>query len=220
MKLLEARALSYGLNSKRVFAEGLEFALHAGEVLWIQGPNGSGKSTLLRVLMQDLKPLAGSMEWKVAKDSLGYLPQLQNAGLHLPLTLGDVLGMAAKVTEDLEEQIDRIGILSIRASPCVEHCERGRAQADTFDSSPSEGSPCASLRRANQSSGSTESVRYSSCSRAWLKQDAGRALVLISHDSELLEAFGETRVRRLSIGAGKEHLLADGGDSFEKESTL
>ncbi len=44
---------------RRVIADNLNLALHAGEVVCLLGPNGVGKSTLLRTLVGMQRPLAG-----------------------------------------------------------------------------------------------------------------------------------------------------------------
>lgn len=49
-------------GERTVFA-GLDFALEAGQALFLLGPNGSGKSSLLRLVAGLLPPLSGALLW-------------------------------------------------------------------------------------------------------------------------------------------------------------
>lgn len=59
---LEARQLSC-IRDDRVLFSGLDFQIHAGQVLLIEGPNGSGKTSLLRILTGLRRPDAGELFW-------------------------------------------------------------------------------------------------------------------------------------------------------------
>ncbi|HJT79489.1 MAG TPA: ABC-F family ATP-binding cassette domain-containing protein, partial [Gemmataceae bacterium] len=59
-KLLTATGVAMSLGGRPLFA-GLDVALAPGTKLGVLGPNGSGKSTLLRVLAGDLAPDAGTV---------------------------------------------------------------------------------------------------------------------------------------------------------------
>lgn len=52
----------------RALFEGLDLALHPGELLWVQGRNGAGKTSLLRLICGLSAPLAGRVH--VEKDLL------------------------------------------------------------------------------------------------------------------------------------------------------
>lgn len=58
--VLEARGLSMKVDGA-VLVEGVDLALHAGEVLTVVGPNGAGKSTLLRMLSGEQAPTRGEV---------------------------------------------------------------------------------------------------------------------------------------------------------------
>src|SRR5512135_2703915 len=58
--MLEARDLACERGDLRLFS-GLEFALGAGELLWVRGPNGSGKTSLLRLVAGLSRPATGTI---------------------------------------------------------------------------------------------------------------------------------------------------------------
>ena len=60
--MLRGSALAAVRGDRRLFA-GLEFALEAGELLYVNGPNGSGKTTLLRMICGLVSPAEGVISW-------------------------------------------------------------------------------------------------------------------------------------------------------------
>lgn len=60
--MLRGNALAAVRGDRRLFA-GLDFALDAGELLYVNGPNGSGKTTLLRMICGLVAPAEGSIHW-------------------------------------------------------------------------------------------------------------------------------------------------------------
>jgi ATPase subunit of ABC transporter with duplicated ATPase domains len=202
MKVLEARELCYGLSSKRIFAENVNFQLNAGEVLWIQGPNGAGKSTLLRVFMQDLAPLQGEIKWYLPRERLGYLPQLQNSSLHLPLTIGDILKAAAIDSTNMIEQVNEIGILPESAIPLAWNTASGGERKRTLLTRLLLKSPQVLL--LDEPTNHLDRQSRTNTARAlgqWLWRDKSRALILISHDPELRATLGSAQIRELQIGS-------------------
>ncbi len=111
MTLIEATNLTYGIQPGRPLASGLNFSLQPGQTLFVTGPNGSGKSTLLRVLLGQLAPFEGTITRKIAMPQVAILPQLQNPGFHLPITLKDVLTMSSRGPVHWDE-VHRLGLLS------------------------------------------------------------------------------------------------------------
>jgi heme exporter protein A len=61
--LLAGAALECTRGERTLF-NGLDFALHAGELLRIAGANGSGKTSLLRIACGLLEPNAGTVRWR------------------------------------------------------------------------------------------------------------------------------------------------------------
>ena len=60
--MLRGSALAAVRGDRRLFS-GLEFALEAGELLYVNGPNGSGKTTLLRMICGLVTPAEGVISW-------------------------------------------------------------------------------------------------------------------------------------------------------------
>ena len=67
----------------------VSFTVQSGERLGIIGANGTGKTTLMRLIMGDIQPNRGSIQFVPVDLRVGYLPQ----GLNVPneTPLGDVL---------------------------------------------------------------------------------------------------------------------------------
>jgi ATP-binding cassette subfamily F protein 3 len=60
--ILKLRDLAAGYGERVLFKD-LNLELQRGEVIGIAGPNGAGKTSLLRVLLGELKPMAGETFW-------------------------------------------------------------------------------------------------------------------------------------------------------------
>src|SRR6186713_2597751 len=101
MALFQGNALGCRRGEALIF-EAVDFALEAGDALWLAGPNGSGKSSLLRLMAGLLGPAAGSISWaqkSVRADAeahrarLRYLGHLDAVKAHL--TVGENLAFWA-----------------------------------------------------------------------------------------------------------------------------
>jgi ABC-2 type transport system ATP-binding protein len=83
---------SYG---QTVALRGVTFDVPAGQIFGLLGPNGAGKSTLIRVLMDIIRPDAGTVRVfgeprrREHLDRLGYLPE--ERGLYTKLRVIDIL---------------------------------------------------------------------------------------------------------------------------------
>jgi len=89
---------------------GLSFTLNPGEILVLTGANGLGKSTLLKAVLGAVQPAVGRIELGVPRKRLGYLPQLHNTALHLPMTLFDVVRIHQSVGVG-ESAVTGVGLL-------------------------------------------------------------------------------------------------------------
>lgn len=88
--------LTYGTPHGKILARDVQLKMQAGELLFITGANGAGKSTLLRVLVGQMPAVSGAFRWDVSRKEIAYLPQLQQAAFHIPMTLWDVLRISHK----------------------------------------------------------------------------------------------------------------------------
>ncbi len=86
-------------DERIVPVDGIDLALHEGEIVLVTGPSGSGKTTLMQMLTGFQRPDEGRVEWPgggavpswsavaVVPQSLGLLPELTVAeNIALPLT--------------------------------------------------------------------------------------------------------------------------------------
>lgn len=101
--LLEVDGLTGGYE-KAIIIDDISINVDRGEFVCIIGPNGSGKSTLMKSIVGFLKPFKGSITFKgkqihtklpnqIAKDGIGYVPQLDN--VFGALSIQDNLEMGA-----------------------------------------------------------------------------------------------------------------------------
>ena len=70
---------------------GLNFAVNAGDYLFVVGENGSGKSTLLNGLLRLKAPLSGKVLTDIAQNEIGYLPQQSAAQKDFPADAFEVV---------------------------------------------------------------------------------------------------------------------------------
>ncbi|TMC82606.1 MAG: ATP-binding cassette domain-containing protein [Chloroflexi bacterium] len=159
-----------------------------GEVLALSGPNGGGKTTLLRVIAGALEPLAGTVERRPGR--IAYLPQNPTALLHRPSVRSEVeltLDRAADL-EDPKVILRTLGLdaLSERYPRDLSSGERQRAALAAV----LPGRPDLVLldepTRGMDSFARTALIRLVAALR-----DAGSAIVLATHDSELRDALAD-----------------------------
>jgi ABC-type Mn2+/Zn2+ transport system ATPase subunit len=89
--LARAGGLAAGYGGPPVLS-GVSFALHRGERIGVLGPNGGGKTTLFRVLLGELRPLAGTLD---APARCGVVPQTERSRLDFPVSALDVALMGS-----------------------------------------------------------------------------------------------------------------------------
>jgi ABC-2 type transport system ATP-binding protein len=118
---------------------GVSFEVGAGEVLGLLGPNGAGKTTLIRILMDILRPDAGSITLfgrphdREALDRVGYLPE--ERGLYTRQRVRDVMtyfgalkGLSRKeAAARASRWLERVG-LAETASWRIDRLSKGMGQ--------------------------------------------------------------------------------------------
>ena len=84
--LVTVRGLAAGYDGVPVL-EDVSFELERGERTGVLGPNGGGKPTLFRVVLGELRPLAGTV---AVTARAGYVPQTERSRLDYPVSALDV----------------------------------------------------------------------------------------------------------------------------------
>lgn len=104
MSILNVEHLSHGFGDRAIF-EDVSFRMLKGEHIGLVGYNGEGKSTFLNIVIGNLQPDEGKIEW--AKNvRVGYLDQ--HTVLEKGMTIEDVLKSAFSYLFDMEQQMNDI----------------------------------------------------------------------------------------------------------------
>jgi heme exporter protein A len=124
MSLFQGNGLACRRGEIPVF-EDLDFAVDAGEALWLAGPNGSGKSSLLRLMAGLLAPVDGEIAWggaPIAVDREAHRARLRYLG-HLDavkphLSVAENLRFWAEYWDtpqgDVAPALERVGLARLR----------------------------------------------------------------------------------------------------------
>lgn len=106
---------------QQLAVDNLSFEVHRGEIFSLLGPNGAGKTTSIRMILDIIKPDAGTIAvlggrfTEATKTHLGYLPEERGLYksarvLELLIYLGTLKGMrradAAKRADQMLDQLD------------------------------------------------------------------------------------------------------------------
>ena len=91
-KILEIKNLSYSYDKLNVL-ENIDLDILDDDFLAIIGPNGGGKTTLLKLILGLLKTKNGTINIKLKKDLLAYVPQNTNLNTDFPITALEVVLM-------------------------------------------------------------------------------------------------------------------------------
>jgi len=95
--LIELTDVAIGYGRKPLMS-GVDLSVDKGDFLGVVGPNGSGKTTLLRVMLGNLRPVAGTIDRRAGL-RLGYVPQRVRIDPIFPFTALEVVrggGMGPK----------------------------------------------------------------------------------------------------------------------------
>ena len=117
--LVEARGVSVSFGRRSVL-EGVDLAVHAGEIVTLIGLNGAGKSTLVRVLLGIVAPTRGRVV-RAPGLRIGYAPQHVHRDPVLPMTVRRFLTLGAPATRArLESLLAEVGAGEILDHPVAE----------------------------------------------------------------------------------------------------
>ena len=104
MSLLVVEKVTHGFGARQIL-EDASFRLLKGEHIGLIGANGEGKSTFFNIILGNLKPDEGKIEW--AKNiRVGYLDQ--HTVLEKGMTIRDVLKSAFAYLFDMEARYNEI----------------------------------------------------------------------------------------------------------------
>jgi zinc transport system ATP-binding protein len=96
--LIAAQGIGLDLGGRAVL-QGVELALHAGEIVTLIGPNGAGKTTLARVLLGLLRPTQGSVT-RAPGLRIGYVPQRFAVDPTIPLKVSRFLTLGVRASAE------------------------------------------------------------------------------------------------------------------------
>lgn len=117
--LVEARGVSVRFGRRNVL-EGVDLAVHPGEIVTLIGLNGAGKSTLVRVLLGIVAPTRGRVV-RAAGLRIGYAPQHVHRDPVLPMTVQRFLTLGAPAARGrLETLLDEVGAGAILDHPVAD----------------------------------------------------------------------------------------------------
>ncbi|MCR4312231.1 MAG: metal ABC transporter ATP-binding protein [Candidatus Uhrbacteria bacterium] len=71
---INVKNVTFAYDGQRVL-ENITLAINAGEYVGIIGPNGGGKTTLLKLMLGLMKPTSGSIDVRLPRYKIGYVPQ-------------------------------------------------------------------------------------------------------------------------------------------------
>ncbi len=217
---------------KKVFNEGtmevpvlhgVDFDVNAGEVVLLMGPSGSGKTTLLSIMGCILRATSGSV--KIGGREVASLPEKELPRVRLEqigfIFQGFNLFPTLTVGENVELSLDLKGIRGPRAREEARRLLRQVELDHKFDSFPADlsggqkqrvavaralaGGPAVILADEPTAALDSHSGRNVMAILRGLAHEHGRAVVVVTHDSRVLE-FGD-RIVRMEDGrivAGEE----------------
>ena len=126
-----------------VAVDGASFEIDSGEIFGLLGPNGAGKTTLIRLILDLIRPDAGSIRIQgqpiseTDKDRIGYLPEERGLYFRQKVMavleyLGSLKGVSIeRVRRNAREWLQRLEIDDLRNRP-VQELSKGNQQKVQF----------------------------------------------------------------------------------------
>lgn len=88
--LIEIKNMDVAYQKKLVLS-GVSLSVFDHDFIGIIGPNGGGKTSLLKAILGLIKPVKGSVELKLSRSEIGYLPQGLQVDESFPITVNEVI---------------------------------------------------------------------------------------------------------------------------------
>ena len=189
--LLSADGLTLGYRALTV-VEDVTFELARGDVLAVVGHNGSGKSTLIRTLLGGLPPLAGALNWPLARpETVAYLGQRTDFDNRFPIRVRDLAAMGAwpglgflhKIDGEcrarIESALDRTGTAEIADMP-LHKISAGQLQRALFARTMVQDAPLILLDEPFTAIDQTTEAALLTLIDSWAAE--GRAVIMVLHD--------------------------------------
>lgn len=140
MAYITVQDLSLGYDAHSI-VEGLNFAVNAGDYLYIVGENGSGKTTLIKTLLHLKDPVRGKILIGdgLKKNEIGYLPQQTIVQKDFPASVREIVlsgcqgrcGLRPFYSKEAkhlaEENMQRMGIAEL-GKRCYRELSGGQQQ--------------------------------------------------------------------------------------------
>lgn len=187
--ILEVIDVSYSFGDVPVLND-ISLGFERGALTCLLGPNGSGKTTLLRVLLGVLSPTDGDITYRgpVRSRELGYVPQ--QPSFRSGFTVAETIAFYTALVGESggEEYLDRVG-MSAAADRRVEALSGGMIRllgvAQAMIGDP------AVVVLDEPATGLDPSMRARVFEIARDLADDGRAVVVSSHDTSLVETYAD-----------------------------
>jgi len=199
--LLRVASISKRLGGRWVLRE-VEFDCPEGAVACVSGPNGAGKTTLLRIVAGVIEPDGGAVELDgailsgrhaAARRRLGYVPEAADPPGYL--TVEELLALVAalKCARPLDSALrERLGVDAL-AHQRIERLSLGERRRACL-AAALVGNPAA-LVLDEPSNGLDADGAQTLVDLLRELRAAGTAILLASHDQELIEALADHRYR-------------------------
>lgn len=194
LPLLRLDAVSAGYSSKIVISN-FSLTVSRGDHYLLLGPNGSGKTTLLRVMLGILPPLEGSVDFPSGRN-ISYARQ-DPPSSPFPISTEEVveMGLWKKKVDDKKERIDRAleltGAQHLKGR-LFHSLSGGERQRVSLARCLAQDSPLILLDEP--SSFLDKESRESFISLMKKIATPERAIIAITHDTDVMESLGWDRI--------------------------
>ena len=184
-----------------VALDGVTFSVEPGRIFGLLGANGAGKTTCMRIVLDILRPDAGSVSWQgrantaLPRNTWGYLPE--ERGLYLRMKVIDVLRFFAalygvperEATREVEDWLDRFRIPDYRDRR-VEELSKGNQQKIQFIAAILHDPDVLIM---DEPFSSLDPINVQLLKEAFLEmRDRGKTLIFSTHQMETVEELCES----------------------------